>query len=874
MTPDHRFEHLALVRRGQGPARLPRPPLSDNLTIKSREDRENHSQTLADGAEAIANAWTARRAERTEHGAPEIKAGIPLMLMVDTALDLDSLRHFFEFEVVSEHEDGFVIVASEDISLRLFREKIQEFAGGIRGSATIARIHQLDAEPDQTERLSRILSERLLSEWPTMVDAELYVVDLSIACTGTWQIPKKPTRGKRATDEDWAKTEAEWATQRVESYVRWDELRIERVSAVEDFIHFYGGEILGDFDGFDNEASILPDSFTLRVRVVGAGIKDFVINYPYLFEVTEPDDFSTPQQIRRQERAQADAVTLLPPSGESPAVCVIDSGIQEEHKWLRPAVDVGASLCFIPGRPRDAVADEVRTGGHGTRVAGAVLYGEVIPVHGEFTCEAWIQNARILDENNQIPATVLPPSLLRDVVEHYHRGDRRTRIFNHSINACTPCRLRHMSAWAAEIDLLCNNFDILFIQSSGNLVDSNPLPFYGLTELINSGQGFPEFLSQSCCRVANPGQSLQALTVGSVAHSVYEDDDWRTFASEIGESSGFSRTGLGIWDSIKPEVVELGGDCLHTKVKPYTIGSPTIARECYPELLRSTLFGGPAFDRDEVGTSFAAPKVSRIAARLQTVLPNESALLYRALIVQSARWPESAQNLSSEQKLALLKRIGYGVPSLLRATTNDDYRVTYVTSGAQSIGSGDCHVYQVPIPTEIGGPGDDFRIRIEVTLSYCALPRRTRRTLRGYLSTWVDWRSNRLGESVDAFLSRALRTESETVREGDGTGIKWTLGARADWGDVQGIRRDAGTVQKDWADVNSNALPEDLCIAVRGHQGWSRDPDSKAAYTLAVSLEILGKEIQIYEPLRTAVLELQNEIEAETELPLEIEVTE
>ena len=70
-----------------------------------------------------------------------------------------------------------------------------------------------------------------------------------------------------------------------------------------------------------------------------------------------------------------------------------------------------------------------------------------------------------------------------------------------------------------------------------------------------------------------------------------------------------------------------------------TVDTPTIGRDCYPELVRSTMHGGPAVDRDEVGTSYAAPKVTKIAARLQSVLPDESSLLYRALIVQSARWP-------------------------------------------------------------------------------------------------------------------------------------------------------------------------------------------------------------------------------------------
>ena len=79
-------------------------------------------------------------------------------------------------------------------------------------------------------------------------------------------------------------------------------------------------------------------------------------------------------------------------------------------------------------------------------------------------------------------------------------------------------------------------------------------------------------------------------------------------------------------------------------------------------------------------------------------------------------------------------------------------------------------------------------------------------------------------------------------------------------------------MQKDWAFVKSNALPDDLCIAVRGHQGWSRDPDAVARYTLVVTFEIVGQEIPIYLPLRTAVLELQSEVEAEIESELEVDV--
>jgi hypothetical protein len=220
-------------------------------------------------------------------------------LRIDASLDVDALRHFFQFEVVSEEEEGFVIVASEDISLAAFREKIEQFSTGIRGSGSVAQVHALNSEPDQQERLRLILSDRLLSEWPTMNDQDVYIVDVGISCTGTWQIPPKPKRGKRATDEQWARTEAEWAEQRLNAYIRWDKLREQRAEQVEEFISHYEGEILGNFDGFDNDASILPDSFTLRVRITAAGLKDLVLNYPFVFEVTEPDEFETPQERRR-----------------------------------------------------------------------------------------------------------------------------------------------------------------------------------------------------------------------------------------------------------------------------------------------------------------------------------------------------------------------------------------------------------------------------------------------------------------------------------------------------------------------------------------------------------------------------------------------
>ena len=133
--------------------------------------------------------------------------------------------------------------------------------------------------------------------------------------------------------------------------------------------------------------------------------------------------------------------------------------------------------------------------------------------------------------------------------------------------------------------------------------------------------------------------------------------------------------------------------------------------------------------------------------------------------------------------------------------------------------------------------------------------------------------SNRKEERLDAFVSRAMKTEDAVIREG--TSFGWTISSRASDGQIADVRRSIGTVQKDWAYVPSNELPENFCIAVRGHKGWSKDPDNTASYTLAVSFDIVGKEIAIYDPIRVAVEELKTELGIETtEIEAELEVEE
>ena len=414
----------------------------------------------------------------------------------------------------------------------------------------------------------------------------------------------------------------EWSTARADAYNEWDELKARREREIEEFAQFYEAEILHLVDGAPFDAAVLPDSFTVRLNIVGRGLKDFVLNYPYIFEVVEPEDISLPQRQRAATAQPAPTVAPIAPKEDAPAVCVIDSGMQELHTLIEPAVDGPTSYCFLPDKEPNDVADFVRPGGHGTRVAGAVLYGENVPKEGTPRLPFWIQNARVLDENNTMPVELFPPQVLRAIVKRFHAGPRRTRIFNHSINASSFCRIRHMSAWAAEIDFVSEAYDVLIVQSAGNLPSTGKSPYLGVKDHIAAGRDYPAYLGEGSARIASPAQSLQALTVGSVAYGAAANGDWHTFASEDAHPSAFTRSGPSIWKVIKPEVVEYGGDNVHNENSPPDVQGGGLIPAACPELVRSTMFPpGPASDRDEVGTSFAAPKVAPNCCTLATVVP-------------------------------------------------------------------------------------------------------------------------------------------------------------------------------------------------------------------------------------------------------------
>lgn len=840
MEPNvYRHLPLPLVHRG-----APRPPGGGprpQQTLENNENRGAHSESLVDIGQRISEAHQRRLQERIAREDHPLPAGMPLILQTETNFDLDKLRTCFDFEVVAESDGGYVLVAAEDIDLRLFIQKARGFATEEYGTAAVAQVYGLvEDDENRSARLRRLLSDQLHEKWTEFNDDAIVLVDLSIACTGTTPVPNKPAMRRDEDPENFDDRMQRYVRRRTEWYQTFDELMLKREGELEDLVNSYGGAVLQQ-----THPQEFPDSFTMRVEVVFRGLRDIIFNHPHLFEVSEVDEIE--QLSSESETDTADELPRTqPPDENAPTIAVVDSGIQETHPLIREAVLANLSISFVPGDV--SVGDQVIPNGHGTRVAGAALYRE--GVHpGDYKLPFHITNIRVLDNHGNLNQRLVPQDYVRRVVTHAKQCPKKIKIFNHSISAKNGFRKTHMSVWATSIDQVSYSNDMLFIQAAGNLAINDPnRPSRSINSLLAAGQAYPNYLLQDGCRIANPAQSLQALTVGSISSEAWNEGD----KSSLGEDfhpSGFSSTGPGIWNTVKPEVVELGG-CLAIDTGNPPQASPH-ANSSLETVRATNTRPGRLTSKDAFGTSFSTPRVAGLAAAIQELLPDEPALLYRALLVNAARWPEWAENSPDPEKV--IRMMGFGIPNDKLALESSDHRVTLVTHGLTEIGGAEAHLYRIPIPEDIRRPGEESLIRLDITLSYAAKPRRSRRNPRGYLSTWLDWKSCNKYESYASFAARIMaELEGNTPNDG-GDQIGWMLRERPDYGQITGVRRSAGTVQKDWAVLHSYELPEDLCIAVKGHKGWDKNSEDKAKYTLAVTLESLGNNVELYASVETEI---------------------
>lgn len=503
-------------RTGRGP-RMP------------ERNQQAHGRLLEQQIRSLFNTMEERRGTRARElpGLPE-----EVQLLVQSSaprgkpiLTEESVPKGWSLEVVEERPDGLLTAISRgpnldklERSISAFRRNERTTTGRLRfGSTKIAAVDQIVPSDRELK-----LGEELQLEGPIQ-NRRTYLVDIEIAAGSS-----------------------------VEDHAQ----RREQFGA---YLRAAGAVIAGT-------GPIVEEDYALiRARITGRVLLDLVDNHPHVLSIDAPPSI----ELEGMELLNIDNPRLpdsLQAIATGPPVVVVDGGIVREQPLIWRALDGPVHRSFIPGLPslNDAGAD-----GHGTAIASVAAIGnlrqkllqpraddQVLPV----------AVARVLDDNTLLPESVNMKSAIPEIARQM-RQENGAQVFNHSLASRAPFNRQRMSVWAEALDRTAYDNDgpgYLFVVATGNIDGAvSPSDAQLLTWLRRPGH--PRYLAEEQCRLRNPAQAINALTVGAYvsragAPFAQRQNLNRRPVAQSGTPSPFTRTGPGYLREIKPEVVEEGGN--------------------------------------------------------------------------------------------------------------------------------------------------------------------------------------------------------------------------------------------------------------------------------------------------------------------------
>lgn len=513
------------------------------------------------------------------------------------------------------------------------------------------------------------------------------------------------------------------------------------------FVESHGGKIVRD-------PLIIPSLFLVKVEANGALLQKLLqldlvalVDLPPVPSPEDSFDWLT------QDIVSPDVLPPVPTDG--PRACVVDSGVLAGHPLLRDVVASEEDFDSGEGTPVDL-------NGHGTQVAGTVVYGDLAHrLQGnEWLPQVNLYSAKVLrndpasfgpgSSDAAFPAEERIEEQLKRAIEHFHQA-HNCRVFNLSIGHSDRIyEGGRQLPWAELLDDLARSLDIVIVVSAGNVSDPDIPDALHSTEFR---ERVADSLKEPRHRLIDPATSALSLTVGAVAR---RDDPsllslasgTQLSASAQGCPSPFTRSGPGVAGAVKPEVVAPGGNFGINSVA----GSP-VWRRNDPNLGEPTLnldFGARMV-RGVCGTSVAAGRVTHIAARMEAALRRDfqtppSQNLVRALLVSSARTHPNVRDYFGDRDG--LHTVGYGEPNVDYCWSTPN-RVSLVAEDVVKLRS--FHVYSLVVPQSF--LSESGRRSISVSLAYDPPTRLSR---RDYISTamWLEVFGGLTTEQVFEYRSK------------------------------------------------------------------------------------------------------------------------
>lgn len=678
------------------------------------------------------------------------------------------------FTLLSSDDDRNIVLFSSHGDLTAFQQRLDAYDGpipegqaGRRYEGFVTRIAQVGTLEPQ-DRLGIRFREAGVTEVDHLLDDEPYTVDIEL-----WDFGTRQARQGKAEE-------------------------------IERFLLDQRGEVFDVYTG--------PSITLMRVRAAGRTLRPLLSVPEVAFIDLPPEpDLTASDFVRLDHDGFPD---VAPPIEHAPVIGILDSGLNE-HPLLNGAVVA-----------RTAFPDELGTAdiwGHGTRVSGAALYGDLRDqlLEAELQPAARLVSAKVVQDDGRFFERRTLPTQMREAISQLHR-DYGCRIFVISLG---DLRARYESGrvgpWATTLDELARELDALIFVAAGNRCPRNGAAVeQGVTH-------YPGYLLETANRLCEPAGGANIITVGALANGTglgarHELDAHIVPITGALEPSPFSRSGPGAGGVKKPDFVDIGGTLV--------FDAPTASLRSAPQIPEAGIITlNHDFHRQLLtsgrGTSYAAPILANKAAQLLHLLPNASANLIRALLAGAARLPDECEaRLNGMDRADKARICGNGLVDVLRAAYSDEHRVVLYAEDQLTIDH--FAVYQIPIPDEFQTNG---RRTISVSLAFDPPVRRTRAE---YIGTKMNFRLIRGCPAQDVFD----HFRSRTAEEGDPPNIppRFKCDLRPGPND-----RDSNTVQAASKTFvrDTNHYGEEYYLVVRCAGGWAQQQEVDQSFAVVVELE-------------------------------------
>lgn len=569
-------------------------------------------------------------------------------------------------------------------------------------------------------------------------------------------------------------------------------------------------------------------------------------------------------EVRGEQHSWSDdlAGRIVWPGNDTPAVCLLDTGVNRGHALVEPALASGDLHTLDP----DWDVHDHDEEGHGTAMAGMLLHGDLTAALGDAsrrTLKHRMESVKILppdgfDENDPASYGVLTQAAV--ALPEIAKPDR-PRVFcmavtNLDVSGSTP------SSWSAAIDQAASGSMIgdeedapkrLIVVAAGNIAaETDP-------RRIQPQDNYP---------IEDPAQAWNTLTVGGYTDLVEVRDegyeDWTPMAA-AGELSPHSRTSV-TWPQgrapFKPEIVmEAGNRAVNTAgTEALTFGSLSLL-STGSDMTRNPLVPFQA-------TSAACAQAARLAAQIAADHLDYWPETVRGLVVHSAEWTQPMLDAfggsdGKKQSYEIVRRFGYGVPDYDRATASaNNHLALFAQATIQPFKLdrqrkfNECHYYTLPIPADLLERLENELVELKITLSYFIEPNpglSANIEPQRYQSHGLRFDLRRKREPLNTFKQRVNAAERENPRRGpriEPDDDRWLLGPNS---------ISAGSLHCDvWSGPAIELLGRDtLCI--KPVNGWWRERagreyvNKQARYALIVTLKAQNVDVDLYTPIKAAV---------------------